>query len=64
MPLKLVPPRVGMSQNWRIRGTYLRERVDQTTGTPDRKEAVNAIEKGAVGQNGAAHSGRFAVARE
>ncbi len=40
-------PRV--CKNWRLRGTHLRERVDPTTGTPSKKEAANAIEKGAVG---------------
>ena len=33
MPLKLVPPRSGKSPNYRIRGTYLGERVDQSTGS-------------------------------
>jgi integrase len=45
MPIKLVPPREGTSKNWRIRGTYLRERVDQTTGTPDRKLAAKILSK-------------------
>jgi integrase len=45
VPIKLVPPRDGMSKNWRIRGTYLRERVDQTTGTPDRKLAAKMLAK-------------------
>lgn len=34
MPLKLVPPRKGKSPNYRIRGTYLGQYVDRTTGTP------------------------------
>jgi len=34
MPLKLHPPRKGRSPNYSIRGTYLGEYVDRTTGTP------------------------------
>ncbi len=45
MPLKLIEPRAGMSKNWRIRGTYLRISVDQTTGTPDKKVAARALAK-------------------
>lgn len=33
MPLKLVPPRAGKSPNYRIRGTYLGEYVDESTGS-------------------------------
>lgn len=40
MPLKLKPPREGKSPNWSIRGTYLGQYVDRTTGTP-----VEAIAK-------------------
>lgn len=43
MPIKLIPPRQGKSQNWTIRGTHLRVRVDQTTGTPDRKLAAKVL---------------------
>ncbi len=43
MPLKLVPPRDGKSPNWTIRGTYLRVRVDQTAGTPDRRVAARKL---------------------
>lgn len=39
MPLKLVPPRQGKSPNWTIRGTYLRVRVDQSSGTDRRSLA-------------------------
>ena len=60
MPLKLILPRAGMSKNWRIRGTYLRERVDQTTVTPDKKLATKIlakvrddIERGAFSRPGA-----------
>ena len=60
MPLKLEAPRAGLSKNWRIRGTYLRERVDQTTGTPDKKLAAkilakvrDEIERGAFSRPGA-----------
>ncbi len=60
MPLKLVPPRQGKSPNWTIRGAYLGVRVDQTTGTPDRKlaarklnQARDEIERGAFSRPGA-----------
>jgi integrase len=47
MPLKLVPPRqnreVGNSPNWRLRGTYLGQYVDQTTGTPKRGTALKIL---------------------
>lgn len=53
MPLKLFPPREGRSPNWTIRGTYLKIRINQSTGT-DRKalaariksEIEQAIERG------------------
>jgi integrase len=60
MPIKLIAPRADMSKNWRIRGKYLRERVDQTTGTPDKKLAAKIlsrvreeIERGAFSRPGA-----------
>lgn len=60
MPLKLVPPRPGKSQNWTIRGTHLRVRIDRTTGTADerlaRKElsrVKDEIERGAFSPKGA-----------
>lgn len=34
MPLKLIPPRKGKSPNYSIRGTYLKQYVDRTAGTP------------------------------
>lgn len=34
MPIRLVPPRQGRSKNYRLRGTYLRVYVDESTGTP------------------------------
>lgn len=34
MPLKLVPPKPGKTPNWYIRGTYLGQYVEETTGTP------------------------------
>ena len=43
MPLKLVPPRVGWSQNWRIRGMHLGVGVDKSTRTPDRATARKAL---------------------
>jgi integrase len=55
MPLKLVPPRAGKSQNWTIRGAYLGVRIDRTSGTPDKKLAGKVlnqiksdIERGAI----------------
>jgi integrase len=59
MSLKLYPPR-HKSPNWSIRGTYLGIRVEQTTGTPDRKLAArklaqvrDEIERGAFSRPGA-----------
>jgi integrase len=47
MPLKLVPPRqgrkVGNSPNWRVRGTYLGQYVDQTAGTSKRVTALKVL---------------------
>lgn len=34
MPLKLIPPRVGKTPNYYIRGTYLGQYVDESAGTP------------------------------
>ncbi len=48
MPLKLIPPREGKSPNYTIRGTYLGQRVDRTSGSPDRataRQALKAIER-------------------
>ena len=45
MPIKLEAPRAGLSKNWRIRGTYLGVRVDQTTGAPDKKIAAKVLAK-------------------
>lgn len=48
MPLKLVPPRKGKSPNFTIRGSYLRTRVDTTSGTANEKIArkqLHAIER-------------------
>lgn len=39
MPLKLIPPRDGRSQNWRIRGTVRGVYVDETTGTTSKAHA-------------------------
>lgn len=39
MPLKLVPPRLGKSPNYSVRGTYLRVYVDRTAGTPEKRKA-------------------------
>jgi integrase len=45
MPLKLVAPRQGKSPNWTIRGAYLGVRVDQTTGTSDKRLAARILAK-------------------
>jgi hypothetical protein len=45
MPLKLIEPRQGKSPNWTIRGAYLGVRVNQTTGTADRKLAARKLAK-------------------
>jgi hypothetical protein len=41
--LRLYPPRKGFSTNWRIRGTYLRIRVDQSSGTHKRPVALERL---------------------
>lgn len=41
--LRLYPPRKGFSQNWRIRGTYLGCRVDQSSGTHRRHVAASIL---------------------
>lgn len=53
MPLKLVPPRVGKTPNYYLRGTYLGKYVDESTGTPIKSVALKflkdkreAIERG------------------
>lgn len=68
MPLKLVAPRPGKSPNWTIRGTHFRIRVDQTTGTADRKLAQkilarvrDEIERGAFSRPGAPTFARAAL---
>src|SRR3984893_1118238 len=43
MPLKLVPPRQGKSPNWTIRGTYLKIRVDRSSGTYRRSVALQIL---------------------
>ena len=55
MPLKLVPPRQGWSQFWRIRVTYLGCYVNRSAGTQQkaltekfRKKLVRDIESGAL----------------
>jgi integrase len=45
MPLKLYPPRAGKSPNYSVRGTYLGQYVDRTTGTPDRATARKVLQK-------------------
>jgi integrase len=45
MPLKLQAPRQGKSPNWTIRGTYLKVRVDQSSGTHRRPVALAELRK-------------------
>ena len=45
MPLRLVPPRTGLSPNWRIRGTYKRISIDQTSGTSIKANAQRELKK-------------------
>lgn len=45
MPLKLIKPREGKSPNWTIRGVYLGQHVDQTTGTPKRAVAIQELKR-------------------
>ena len=45
MPLKLIPPRQGKTQNWYVRGTYLRVTLDHSTGTPERRTASKILAK-------------------
>jgi hypothetical protein len=42
--LRLYPPRKGFSSNWRVRGTYLGVRVDQSSGTHKRSIAAALLE--------------------
>jgi hypothetical protein len=43
MSLKLYPPRKDKSPNWSIRGVYLGERVNRTTGVTDKKTAAKVL---------------------
>ena len=43
--LKLVKPRKGKSPYYRVRGTYLKQYVDRSTGTSERKTAAKALKK-------------------
>jgi len=45
MPLKLEPPRKGKSPYWRVRGTYLGQFVDKSTGTDRRTLAAQILKK-------------------
>lgn len=45
MPLKLVPPRIGRSTNWRVRGTYLKQPVDESTGTHEKRLAQKVLNR-------------------
>lgn len=43
MPLRLYPPDGARSPNWRIRGTHLGQRVDQSSRSGDRKTAAKVL---------------------
>jgi integrase len=45
MPLKLIPPRIGKSPNWTIRGAYLGTGVDRTSGTTVKADARRVLDK-------------------
>ena len=45
MPLRLFPPKAGRTPNWRVRGTYLGQHVNRSTGTRKRAVAVQALRK-------------------
>jgi integrase len=45
MPLKLVPPRGGKSPNWTIRGTYLGQTVDRSSGSAEKRVAQRVLAK-------------------
>jgi integrase len=45
MPLKLEAPRKGKSPFWRVRGTYLNQFVDKSTGTDRRALAAQILKK-------------------
>jgi integrase len=45
MPLKLEPPRKGKSPYWRVRGTYLGQLMDKSTGTHRRALAAQILKK-------------------
>lgn len=45
MPLKLIPPRPGKSPNYSVRGTYLGQYVDRTTGSPDKATARKVLKR-------------------
>jgi len=45
MPIKLVPPRKGKSPHWTIRGTYLGQHVNRSTGTGKRAVAIQVLKK-------------------
>lgn len=45
MPLKLIEPRDGKSQNWSIRGTYLGRYVDRSARTGKRTVAIKVLKQ-------------------
>lgn len=45
MSLKLVPPKEGRSPYWRVRGTYIGQHVDRSTGIRERGKATKALHK-------------------
>ena len=45
MPLRLRPPRAGKTPNFEIRGTHRRCRVETSSGTPKRSEALKELRR-------------------
>lgn len=45
MPLKLIPPRIGKSPNWTVRGTHRGVTVDKTSGSTVKGDAAKFLAK-------------------
>lgn len=45
MPFKIVAPKAGRSPFYRVRGTEFGQRIDRTTGTADKKEALRFLKR-------------------
>ena len=64
MPLKLIPPKAGRSPNYTIRGTYLRQYIERSTGTSEKKIALRVLSniKAEIERGGIATPGRATFA--